>query len=215
MSDLNLCMYLCEIKLSVMLDNNSSMVFSFQVCKWDCWGWWFGYNWQRKWHASWNICWKNVQIRVVRQCHWYANMLDNDIVIISVILSECHCCAFFFYFLIKLCQFWCFSDLCPVGALTSKPYAFTSRPWELRCGRSICQASLFCYSEHYRVAFKLLSKTIPKWLLRPITTGANNAMNQPEFLTITCNVLKVGDKLCVQGVIGFGFTSKLVEKLVT
>ena len=22
-------------------------------------------------------------------------------------------------------------DLCPVGALTSKPYAFTSRPWEL------------------------------------------------------------------------------------
>lgn len=23
-------------------------------------------------------------------------------------------------------------DLCPVGALTSKPYAFTSRPWETR-----------------------------------------------------------------------------------
>lgn len=23
-------------------------------------------------------------------------------------------------------------DLCPVGALTSKPYAFTARPWELR-----------------------------------------------------------------------------------
>jgi NADH dehydrogenase/NADH:ubiquinone oxidoreductase subunit G len=22
-------------------------------------------------------------------------------------------------------------DLCPVGALTSGPYAFTSRPWEL------------------------------------------------------------------------------------
>ena len=22
-------------------------------------------------------------------------------------------------------------DLCPVGALTSKPYAFTARPWEL------------------------------------------------------------------------------------
>ena len=22
-------------------------------------------------------------------------------------------------------------DLCPVGALTSKPYAFKSRPWEL------------------------------------------------------------------------------------
>ena len=23
-------------------------------------------------------------------------------------------------------------DLCPVGALTSKPYAFTARPWELK-----------------------------------------------------------------------------------
>jgi len=28
-------------------------------------------------------------------------------------------------------------DLCPVGALTSKPYAFTSRPWELRSTESI------------------------------------------------------------------------------
>lgn len=28
-------------------------------------------------------------------------------------------------------------DLCPVGALTSKPYAFTSRPWELRTASSI------------------------------------------------------------------------------
>ena len=28
-------------------------------------------------------------------------------------------------------------DLCPVGALTSKPYAFTSRPWELKTSESI------------------------------------------------------------------------------
>lgn len=28
-------------------------------------------------------------------------------------------------------------DLCPVGALTSKPYAFTSRPWEIRNTNSI------------------------------------------------------------------------------
>lgn len=26
-------------------------------------------------------------------------------------------------------------DLCPVGALTSKPYAFTARSWELKVGR--------------------------------------------------------------------------------
>ena len=28
-------------------------------------------------------------------------------------------------------------DLCPVGALTSKPYAFMARPWELRRTESI------------------------------------------------------------------------------
>lgn len=28
-------------------------------------------------------------------------------------------------------------DLCPVGALTSKPYAFTARNWELRPTESI------------------------------------------------------------------------------
>ena len=28
-------------------------------------------------------------------------------------------------------------DLCPVGALTSKPYAFTARTWELRTTESI------------------------------------------------------------------------------
>ena len=30
-------------------------------------------------------------------------------------------------------------------------------------------------------------------LLRPITTGENNAMNQSEFLTTTCNLLKARD----------------------
>src|SRR3546814_17179879 len=28
-------------------------------------------------------------------------------------------------------------DLCPVGALTSKPYAFEARPWELRKTESV------------------------------------------------------------------------------
>ena len=28
-------------------------------------------------------------------------------------------------------------DLCPVGALTSKPYAFTARNWELKSTESI------------------------------------------------------------------------------
>ena len=32
-------------------------------------------------------------------------------------------------------------------------------------------------------------------------------MNQSEFLVITCNLLKVQKKPCLQSVIGFGFTS--------
>jgi NADH dehydrogenase (ubiquinone) Fe-S protein 1 len=29
-------------------------------------------------------------------------------------------------------------DLCPVGALTAKPHAFTARPWELRYSVPMC-----------------------------------------------------------------------------
>ena len=47
----------------------------------------------------------------------------------------------------------------------------------------------------------------PKQLLRPITTGADGAMNQSQFLAITCNSLKAREKLRVHGAIGFGFAS--------
>ena len=50
-----------------------------------------------------------------------------------------------------------------------------------------------------------VEKPKPKQLLRPITTGANSAMNQPQFLAITCNPLKVRKKSRVHGAIGFGF----------
>ena len=46
-------------------------------------------------------------------------------------------------------------------------------------------------------------KLIPKILPRPITTGANSAVNQLEFLAIINNLLKARGKLRVQGVIGF------------
>ena len=45
----------------------------------------------------------------------------------------------------------------------------------------------------------------PKQLLRPITTGADSAMNQSQFLAITCNSLKAREKSGVLGAIGFGF----------
>ena len=50
-----------------------------------------------------------------------------------------------------------------------------------------------------------VEKPKPKQLFRPITTGANSAMNQSEFLGITCNSLEAREKWRVHGVIGFGF----------
>ena len=46
-----------------------------------------------------------------------------------------------------------------------------------------------------------------KQLLRPITTRAVSAMNQSQFLAITCNSLEAREKSRVYGVIGFGFDS--------
>ena len=45
----------------------------------------------------------------------------------------------------------------------------------------------------------------PKQLLRPITTGTDSAMNQSQFLVITCNSLEAREKSRVRGAIGFGF----------
>ena len=50
-----------------------------------------------------------------------------------------------------------------------------------------------------------VEKPKPKQLLRPITTGANSAMNQSKFLAITCISLKAREKWRVHGAIGFGF----------
>ena len=47
----------------------------------------------------------------------------------------------------------------------------------------------------------------PKQLLRPITTGADSAMNQSQFLAITRNSLEAREKSRVRGAIGFGFDS--------
>ena len=46
-----------------------------------------------------------------------------------------------------------------------------------------------------------------KQLSRPIKTGADSAMNQSQFLAITCNSLEAREKSCVHGAIGFGFAS--------
>ena len=50
-----------------------------------------------------------------------------------------------------------------------------------------------------------VEKPKPKQLLRPITTGADSAMNQSQFLAITCNSPEAREKSRVHGAIGFAF----------
>ena len=50
-----------------------------------------------------------------------------------------------------------------------------------------------------------VEKPKPKQILRPITTGTNGAMNQSQFLAITCHSLEAREKSRVHGAIGFGF----------
>ena len=52
-----------------------------------------------------------------------------------------------------------------------------------------------------------VEKPKPKQLLRPVTTRTNSAMNQSQFLAITCNLLEAREKSRVHGAIGFGFAS--------
>ena len=52
-----------------------------------------------------------------------------------------------------------------------------------------------------------VEKPKPKQVLRPIRTGTNSAMNQSQFLAITCNSLEAREKSRVHGAIGFGFAS--------
>ena len=52
-----------------------------------------------------------------------------------------------------------------------------------------------------------VEKPKPKQLLLPIATGADSAMNQSQFLAITCNLLKAREKSPVHGAIAFGFAS--------
>ena len=52
-----------------------------------------------------------------------------------------------------------------------------------------------------------VEKPKPKQLFRPITTGADSAIDQSQFLAITCNSLEARDKSRVHGATGFGFAS--------
>ena len=46
---------------------------------------------------------------------------------------------------------------------------------------------------------------------KPIRTGADSVMNQPEFLAINCKSLKAQEKSRVQSAIAFGFAPHSLE----
>ena len=56
-----------------------------------------------------------------------------------------------------------------------------------------------------------VAKPKPQQLLRPITIGAGNEMNQSQFLAITCNSLEAREKSRVHGASGFGFASRWLK----
>ena len=56
-----------------------------------------------------------------------------------------------------------------------------------------------------------VEKPKPKQLLRPITTGSGSAMNQSQFLAITCNSLEARERSRVHGAIGFGLASQRLK----
>ena len=74
---------------------------------------------------------------------------------------------------------------------------------------SLLTFSLVLYRRCVREFFKWLSgnPAKPKQLLRPITTGANSAVNQSQFLAIICNSLKAREESRIHGAIGFGLGS--------
>ena len=57
----------------------------------------------------------------------------------------------------------------------------------------------------------IVDKPKPKQLLRPITAGASSAMNQSQFLAITCKSLEAREKSRVHGATGFGVASHWLE----
>lgn len=56
-----------------------------------------------------------------------------------------------------------------------------------------------------------VEKPKSKLFLRPITTGANSAMDQSQFPSTACNSLKMREKSRIHGAIGLGFASQWLE----
>ena len=53
-------------------------------------------------------------------------------------------------------------DLCPVGALTNKPFRFSARPWEMRARPSIASHDCVGSNLFYHVRGKKIMRTVPR-----------------------------------------------------
>ena len=53
-------------------------------------------------------------------------------------------------------------DLCPVGALTNKPFRFSARPWEMRARASVAGHDCVGSNLHYHVRGKTIMRSVPR-----------------------------------------------------
>jgi len=53
-------------------------------------------------------------------------------------------------------------DVCPVGALTNKPFRFSARPWEMRARASVAGHDCVGSNLHYHVRGKTIMRSVPR-----------------------------------------------------
>ena len=80
-------------------------------------------------------------------------------------------------------------DLCPVGALTSKPYAFTARPWELTKTESIDVMDALGSNIRIDTKGREVMRILPDVYKRQVP------LNQNQHITDSLVAAKVGDSI--------------------
>ena len=78
-------------------------------------------------------------------------------------------------------------------------FRFSSCCLDRDCQFQRNEPSHFFFHLDLRSGFQMtVEKSMPKYLLWPITTGANSAMNQSNFLAVSCHLLKALEKARAQ-----------------
>lgn len=96
-------------------------------------------------------------------------------------------------------------DLCPVGALTSKPYAFKARPWELKIVESIDVLDSFCSNIRIDIRGLDILRVLPRinenineeWItdkVRFCYDGLSKQRLQKPYIKISSNFISISWK---------------------